>query len=92
MKNFPQQMTHSSGAPLFLDTNRLLLAFQEPVAREEIESFVKELGMFLEDDIQDKAIPGERVNHTNQRFWVQSRRPIEDDRYQKIGFVSKMSG
>lgn len=84
MKNFPQQMTHSSGAPLFLDTNRLLLAFQKPVAREEIESFVKELGMFLEDDIQDKAIPGERVNHTNQRFWVQSRRPIEDDRYQKI--------
>ena len=80
MKNFPQQMTHSSGAPLLLDTNRLLLAFQKPVAREQIESFVKELGLVLEDDIQDKAISGERVNHTDQRFWVRSRRARLDVR------------
>ena len=84
MKNFPQQMTHSSGAPLSLDTNRLLLAFQKPVARQDIERFVKELDLFLEDDIQNKPVPGERVNHTNQRFWVQSRRSIDDVRYQKI--------
>jgi subtilisin family serine protease len=84
MKNFPQQMTHSSGVPLSLDTNHLLLAFQKPVAREEIEKFVKKLDLLLEDDVQDKAVPGERVNNTKQRFWVQSRRPIDDDRYQKI--------
>lgn len=84
MKNFPQQITHSSGAPMFLDTNRLLLAFQKPVTRSEIERFVKELDLFLEGDVQDKAVPDERVNHTDQRFWVQSRRPIDDDRYQKI--------
>ncbi len=84
MKNFPQQMTHSSGAPLFLDTNRLLLAFQEPVAREEIERFVKALDLFLEADTQDKAAPGERVNHTDKRFWVRSHLPIDEARYQKI--------
>lgn len=84
MKNFPQQITHSSGAPLLLETNRLLLAFQKPVTRREIARFVKELDLFLEGDVQDKAVPGERVNHTDQRFWVQSRRPIDDDRYQKI--------
>jgi len=84
MKNFPQQITHSSGAPLLLETSRLLLAFQKPVTRREIARFVKELDLFLEGDVQDKAVPGERVNHTDQRFWVQSRRPIDDDRYQKI--------
>jgi hypothetical protein len=61
-----------------------LLAFQKPVVREEIDRFVKDFDLCLEDDVQDKAVPGERVNHTNQRFWVQSRRPIDDDRYQKI--------
>ncbi len=84
MKNFPQQITHSSGAPMFLDTNRLLLAFRKQVTRDKLERFVKEHDLFLEGDVQDKAVPGERVNHTDQRFWVQSRRPIDDDRYQKI--------
>jgi subtilisin family serine protease len=84
MRNFPPQMTHSSGAPLFLDTNRLLLAFRKPIAREEIERFVKQFDLFLEEEAHDKAVPGERVNHTNQRFWLHSRRPIDDDRYQKI--------
>ena len=84
MKNFPQQITHSSGESLFLDINRLLLAFQRPVPREAIERVAKELDLFLEDDVQEQTVPGERVNHTAQRFWVQSRRPINDDRYQTI--------
>lgn len=84
MKNFPQQITHSSGAPLVLDRNRLLLAFQRPVTREEIERVVRELDLFLEGDAQSNTVPGERINHTDQRFWVQSRRPIDDDRYQTI--------
>lgn len=84
MKNFPQQITHSSGAPLVLDRNRLLLAFQRPITREEIERVVRELDLFLEGDAQSNTVPGERINHTDQRFWVQSRRPIDDDRYQTI--------
>lgn len=77
---------------MFLDTNRLLLAFQKPVTRKEIERFVKELDLFLEDDIQDKEIPGERVNHTDERFWVRSRRPIDDDRYQKVEAAATQLG
>jgi subtilisin family serine protease len=84
MKNFPRQITHSSGAPLFLDKNRLLLSFQRPVTREEIDRVVRELDLFLEGDVQENSVLGERVNHTVQRFWVQSRRPIDDDRYQQI--------
>ena len=84
MKNFPQEIIHSSGAPMFLDTNRILLAFLKPVAREKIERFLKELDLFLEDDAQDKAVPGERVNHTDRRFWVRSPHPIDNDHYQKI--------
>jgi len=70
MKNFPWQMIHSSSAPLFLDTNRLLLVFQKLVAREKIKRFVKELYRFLEDEVQGKAVSGECLNHTDQRFWV----------------------
>jgi len=84
MKNFPQQITHNSGAPLVLDPNRLLLAFQSPISREEIERVVRELDLVLEGDVQSETVLGERVNHTDQRFWVQSRRPIDDDRYQII--------
>jgi len=84
MKNFPQQITHNSGAPLVLDRNRLLLAFQRLISREEIERVVRELDLVLEGDVQSETVLGERVNHTDQRFWVQSRRPIDDDRYQII--------
>jgi subtilisin family serine protease len=92
MKDFPQQVIHSSGAPMFLDMNRLLLAFQKRVARSEIQRFVSRFDLFLEDDIEEMAVPGERVNHTAQRFWVQSRRPIDDDRYQKIDEAASQLG
>jgi subtilisin family serine protease len=92
MKNFPQQMMHSSGATLLLDTSRLLLAFRKPIAREKVEQLVRELELFLEDDVQDKVIPGERVNHTTQRFWVRSQRSIDDDLYQQIEKTTKRSG
>lgn len=92
MKNFPQQMVHSSGAPLLLDTNRLLLAFQKPVDRKALEPFFKELDLALEDEVQDKSAPGERINHTLQRLWVQSRRPIDDERYQRIEKIAMSLG
>jgi hypothetical protein len=84
MKNFPQQLTHGSGAPMFLDKSRLLLAFQEEISHEKLERFLKALDLVLEGDVQAEAVPGERVNHTDRRFWIQSRRPIEDAYYQKI--------
>jgi subtilisin family serine protease len=92
MKNFPQQILHSSGAPLFLDTKRLLLAFEKPVAHEEIERFLKGLDLFQEDNVPDKAVPGERVNHTDRRFWVQAHRPIDDDHYQRIEEAASQLG
>lgn len=84
MKNFPTQLIHSSGSPLLLDQQRLLLSFQNVVHQEEVERILRELDLVLEDNIQEDAIRGERVNHTDQRFWVRSRRPIHDDHYRKI--------
>lgn len=84
MKNFPQQLPHSSGVPMFLDVRRLLLAFQRPVGNDDLVRFIKELDLFLEEEIAENAIPGERINHTDQRFWVYSRRPIDEERYRKI--------
>lgn len=84
MKTFPQQMTHSSGAPMTLDPNRLLLAFRESVDRGDMERLLKDLDLVLEDDGEERVVPGERVNHTDQRFWVRSSRAIEDRRYDKI--------
>lgn len=69
---------------MFLDPNRLLLAFQKRVTREKLERFLKEHDLFLEGDVRDRAVPGERVNHTDQRFWAQSLRPIDSDAYQKV--------
>ncbi len=83
MNNFPEQLVHSSGAPMRLEAKRLLLAFRKPLARQRLERWLTELDLFLEDG-QDQAVPSGRVNHTDQRFWVQSRRPIDDDRYQQI--------
>lgn len=84
MKNFPRQLAHASGASLVLDDNRLLLAFQQAVPKAEVEKFVKELDLALEDGDLEKPLPGERVNHTDRRYWVRSARPIDDARYQRI--------
>jgi hypothetical protein len=84
MKAFPSQMAHSSGAAMTLDPNRLLLAFREPVDRADVEAFAKGLDLSLEDGDAERAVPGERVNHTDQRFWVRSGRPIDDERFGKI--------
>lgn len=84
MKSFPLQLTHSSGAPMYLDTGRLLLSFQAKVKREDLERILKELDMLLEDGDSEKSDLGERVNHTDRRFWVRSGKRIDDDRYQQI--------
>jgi len=47
MKNFPQQMTHSSGAPMLQNTNRLLLTFHKPVAREAAVTVISFTSIFF---------------------------------------------
>jgi hypothetical protein len=84
VKDFPEQITHSSGAPMFLERNRLLLAFQKRVTRERLERVLRELDLFLDEEVRDDTVPSGRVNHTDLRFWVQSRSPIDEDRYQQI--------
>ena len=84
MKNFPQEMSHASGAALALDTTRLLIALKQPKERSTVEQFLHSVDLFLEDEADEGMVPGERVNHTKTRYFVQSRRPLDDGRLAKI--------
>ena len=84
MKNFPQEMSHASGATLALDTTRLLVALKQPKERSAVEQFLHSVDLFLEDEADEGIVPGERVNHTRTRYFVQSRRPLDDGRLAKI--------
>ncbi|WP_165390880.1 S8 family serine peptidase [Pseudoduganella lutea] len=84
MNRFPEVMAHSTGAPLARDPGRVLLALKSPRERADVEQFLHGMEMFLEDEPESSHIPGERVNHTKSRYWAQARRPIDDERLQKI--------
>lgn len=84
MKNFPQEMNHASGAALVLDTTRLLVALKQPKERAAVELFLHSVELFLEDETDEGMVPGERVNHTKTRYFVQSRRPLDDGRLARI--------
>lgn len=84
MKNFPRELGHSSGAALLLDPTRLLLSFQRPPARSELERLLGALDLFLENGDSEQPVPGETVNHTDTRFWVQARRAINQERFETI--------
>ena len=92
MKPFPRVMTHSSGAPLVLDATRLLLAFQGPVARKAVEQALKERDLRLEPDAGERAVPTERVNHSDRRFWVQGRQALSTDECEAIEAAMKPLG
>jgi subtilisin family serine protease len=92
MNNFPSQMLHSSGAPLLLDSNRLLLAFQSVIEPKKVETLLRDFALSLERDVPANGVPGERVNHTAQRYWVHSGTPIDESLYQKIHATLAMSG
>ena len=92
MKNFPQQMSHASGAPLALEPARLLLVLKAPRERSEVAQFLAGLDLFLEDDPDGEAVPGERVNHTRTRYFVQSRRPLDDGRLAKVEAAGQALG
>jgi subtilisin family serine protease len=85
MKNFPTEMSHTSGAPLALEATRMLIAFKQPRARTEVEQFLHSQELFLEDEPEAGAsVPGERVNHTKTRFFVQARRPLNDEALARV--------
>jgi subtilisin family serine protease len=85
MKNFPTEMSHTSGAPLALEATRMLIAFKQPRERAEVEQFLHSQELFLEDEPDAGAsVPGERVNHTKTRFFVQARRPLNDETVARV--------
>lgn len=87
MKNFPAQLVHSSGAPMELDTTRLLLAFGRPLSRDELDRLLSAHQLRLEDDAaqgREQLVPGEQVNHTNRRFWVAAHRPINQEAFERL--------
>lgn len=84
MKNFPQEMTHPGGAALTLDTTRILVAFKQARERSAVEQFLHGVELFLEDEADEGMVPGERVNHTRNRYFVQSRRPLNDEQLARI--------
>jgi subtilisin family serine protease len=84
MKNFPQEMSHDSGATLALDNTRILISLKQPKDRSAVEQFLHTMELFLEDEADEGMVPGERVNHTKTRYFVQSRRPLDDGMLAKI--------
>ncbi|HZV67881.1 MAG TPA: hypothetical protein VFG03_23600, partial [Telluria sp.] len=84
MINFPRQLRHSSGAPLLLDDSRLLLSFLRPAERAELARLLASLDLALENGDAEPAVPGETVNHSSRRFWVQARQPIHQERFDMI--------
>lgn len=83
MKNFPRELMHSNGVPMLLDTTRLMLAFQRPLERAEVARFLAGLDLFLEDSgDEQQVVPGEIVNHTETRYFLQARRPISQERFE----------
>jgi hypothetical protein len=84
MKNFPREVPHSSGVPMILDTTRLLLVFTQPPNRDALQKALAALGLALESDVIDGAVPGEAINHTPTRFWVQARQPLDDADLERI--------
>ena len=85
MKNFPAEMSHTSGAPLALEATRMLIAFRQAHEREEVLQFLHSQELFLEDEPEAGAgVPGERINHTKTRYFVQARRPLNDEALARI--------
>lgn len=93
MKNFPREMMHSNGVPMLLDTTRLMLSFQRPLERTEAVRFLATVDLFLEDGLDPEiSVPGEIVNHTANRYFVQSRRAINQERFEVIEKVALAFG
>lgn len=86
MNNFPRQLMHAAGN-LVLDPTRLMLQFKQPVERNNLLRLLSEIGLQLEDgtsydqQTQERPVPGEVVNNSSTRVFVQSRIPITQERF-----------
>jgi subtilisin family serine protease len=94
MNNFPRQLTHASGAPMLLDPTRLLLVFKQPIERNNLLRMLSEIDLLLEDGAAEleQPVPGEVVNHSATRAFVQSRRPITQQRFEYIQTTALIFG
>lgn len=84
MNNFPRELMHSNGVPMLLDTSRLMLSFQRPQERNQLVQFLASFDLYLEqNEIDDvlPAVPGEVVNHSPLRFFVQARHVISQTQF-----------
>lgn len=83
MKNFPRELTNGNGTPMTLDPTRLLLAFKSAPDRAALDPVLHQLDLMLETMVE-RPVPGEEINNTPTRFWVQARRAITDDQFIKF--------
>ncbi len=90
MKTFPRELRHGSGVTMALDSTRLLLAFKEAAAREDVEARVGNFGLALEDaqDFEREKLtrPFDVINQTDRRFWVRARtgQPIDQEGFEAL--------
>ncbi|HEY1042819.1 MAG TPA: S8 family serine peptidase [Telluria sp.] len=83
MKNFPRELINGNGVPMTLDPSRLLLAFKSTPDRAVLDPLLAQFDLMLETMIE-RPVPGEEINNTSTRFWVQARRAITDDQFTKL--------
>ena len=83
MKNFPRELTNGNGTPMALDLGRLLLVFRTAPERAALLQALGLLGLVLEDTVE-RPVPGEEINNTATRFWVQARQMITDVHFRRI--------
>ena len=83
MKNFPRELINGNGTPMALDLSRLLLVFRSAPDRGALVQALGPLGLMLEETVE-RPVPGEEINNTATRFWVQARQMITDDHFRRI--------
>ena len=81
LKNFPSTLEHGSGAAMLLDTTRLLLTvtrrWLSPSRRDALLRLLAAHGLAPEQGHGEPSTPGETVNHSGERLFVQAPRPID---------------
>jgi hypothetical protein len=99
MERFPQRLSRKEGEELVFDQQRLLVAFAEPMDREETQEFLSEFDLRLEDgDEEREGAPdeeregreqraptvGPEINHSNDRYWVRAEEDIDEDLVEEL--------
>jgi subtilisin family serine protease len=72
---FPPELVHGSGVPMFRDVRYLLVEFASAPNHRALINHLREFGLALEEGTAKETQRGralETVNHTDRRFWVRS--------------------